>query len=125
MLFLNKPVAYLQDEDFDKNGNLINKEIPKNIPTIIMIQANFCGYCTKAKPDFQSFADKNVGKYFCATIQGDGKEEGEPELSKRLNLIHPKFRGYPSYVGYKNGKFIKIHDGDRDKKSLENFAKSL
>ncbi len=125
MLYLDRPVAYLQDTDFDKKGNIINKEIPKNKPVIIMIQANFCGYCTKAKPDFQKFADKNGSKYFYATIQGDGTEKGEPELAKRIEMIHPKFRGFPSYVGYKNGKFVKIHEGERDVKSLEEFAKSL
>jgi thiol-disulfide isomerase/thioredoxin len=120
MLFLNKPVAYLQNDDFDKKGNLINSSIPKNKPVIIMIQANFCGYCTKSKPDFQNFADKNSGKYFFATIQGDGTQPGEKELGERLEIIHPKFRGFPSYVGYKNGKFIKVHEGGRDEKSLEN-----
>ena len=125
MLYLNKPVAYLQNFDFDEKGNLINSNIPKNIPVIIMIQAKFCGHCTNAKPEFQSLANNNVGKIFCATIEGDGEYDGEPELSKRLKIIHPKFRGFPSYVGYKNGKFIKVHDGERDEKSLKLFVEEL
>ena len=52
MMYLNK-VAYLQDSDFDIKGNIINKNIPDNIPIVIMLQAEFCGYCTKAKPAFQ------------------------------------------------------------------------
>jgi thiol-disulfide isomerase/thioredoxin len=125
MKYLNKPVAYLQDFDFDGKGKLINEKIPKNKPVIIMIQANFCGYCTQAKPAFQEFANKNSDKVFCATIQGDGTEEGEKELSKRLKQIDPNFQGFPSYIAYKHGEFLKIHDSGRDYDSLVEFMKSL
>jgi thiol-disulfide isomerase/thioredoxin len=125
MSYLNKPVAYLQDSDLDDKGDLINPKIPKNIPVIIMLQGDFCGYCTKAKPAFQELADENENKIFCATIQADGKEKGENELGKRLNKIYSNFQGFPHYVGYKNGKFIKDHNGGRDKDSLKKFAMSL
>lgn len=89
-----------------------------------MLQANFCGYCTDSKPDFQKFANNN--KIFCATIQGDGKEEGEEELSKRLSNIYKDFNGYPTYIGYKNKKSkYKIHNGGRDVKSLNLFLNKL
>ena len=125
MANLLKPIAYLQDSDFDNQGNLINPDISKSIPVVIMIQASFCGHCNTAKPAFQEFANMNDGKVFCATIQGDGKEKGEPELSKRLDMICPDFKGYPSYVGYKNGKRVAVHDGGRDVKSLEEFVNKL
>ena len=125
MMYLNK-VAYLQDSDFDIKVNIINKNIPDNIPIVIMLQAEFCGYCTKAKPAFQEFADNNKDKIYCATIQGDGKEKGESELGKRLSKIYKGFGGYPTYVGYKNKKSVyKIHDGGRDVKSIEKFSRSL
>ena len=57
-----KSLGLSKDQDFDSNGNLINSKIPKNIPVLIMIQADFCGYCTKAKPEFEKFAKKNEGK---------------------------------------------------------------
>jgi thiol-disulfide isomerase/thioredoxin len=125
MQYLNKPVAYLQDFDFDSNGNLINKSIPNNKPVIIMIQAKFCGHCTVAKPAFQEFAEKNKDKVFCATIEGDGNQKGESELAQNIKKIYPNFRGYPSYVVYKNNKFSKVHDGGRDLKSLTELLNSL
>lgn len=125
MKYLNKPVAYLQDFDFDQFGKLINQKISKNKPVIIMIQANFCGYCTQAKPSFQDFANRNSDKVFCATIQGDGTEEGEKELSKRLKKIDPNFQGFPSYIAYKKGEFIKAHEKGRDYESLVEFMKTL
>ena len=122
MKYLNKPVAYLQDFDFDKNGKLINKNIPTDKPVIIMIQGNFCGYCTQAKPAFQKLAEKHIGQIFCATIQGDGNEKGESDLAKRLNSVLPGFRGFPEYVMYKNGKRVKKHEGGRTMEALESFV---
>ena len=121
MSYLNMPIAYLVDSDFDDNGNIINPQIPTDIPVLVMIQANFCGHCTTAKPAFQKLAEQNKGKIFAATIQGDGKETGESQLSRRLSSIVPGFRGFPEYVLFKNGKRIK-HEGGRSKDDLENFA---
>ena len=123
-LWLTKPVAYLTSKDFDENGNLINPQLKDKI-VIIMIQAAFCGYCTIAKPAFQDFANKMQGKIFCATIQGDGKENGEKELNDMIKKIDPSFRGFPGYVAYKNGKYVKSHQGGRSIQDLEKFGSSF
>ena len=121
MKYLTTPVIYLKNEDFDKTGQLINPSIPKDKPVIIMIQANYCGYCTMAKPDFQKFASKSNGKYVCATIQGDG----DKKLYKKLKKIYPQFQYYPSYIAYKNGEFVRDYTEGRDVKSLLTFAESI
>lgn len=123
-MWLTKPVAYLTIKDFDTNGNLVNNEL-KAKKVVIMIQAGFCGYCTIAKPAFQDFANQKQNIIFCATIQGDGKEPGEKELNDMIKKIDPTFRGFPGYVGYKNGKYVKSHSGGRSVKDLENFANSF
>lgn len=125
MIYLKKPVAYLTNDDFDNNGNLINSKIPLDIPVCIMIQAKFCGYCTQAKPAYQEFAMRNQGKVFCATIEGDGDQPGEKELSKRIKKIDPSFRGFPHYIVYKNGKYLKTHNGGRSVSDLENFISNI
>jgi thiol-disulfide isomerase/thioredoxin len=125
MMFLNEPIAYLVDSDIDSSGNLVNEDIPKDIPVMIMIQAGFCGHCTNAKPAYQEFANNNVGKVFCATIQADGKEAGEKELGKRLSTFLPEFRGFPDYRVYHKGKMVKNHKGGRNVKDLENCISSL
>lgn len=123
MKYLNDPVVYLQDSDFDASGNLINPNIPKDQPVVIMIQANFCGYCTQAKPAFQQYADQNKGKVFCATIQGDGTEKGEKELGSNIDKIKKGFRGYPDYIKYKGGKSVPGDISGRSLKDLEAFGK--
>jgi hypothetical protein len=125
MKYLNKPVYYLQITDFDSEANLINPNIPKNIPTIIMIQAGFCSHCTTSKPAYQEFANKNQDKAFFTSIQADGDQPGEKELGKILSKIDPTFRGFPHYMAYnKNDKRI-THNGGRSVAELEKFLISV
>jgi thiol-disulfide isomerase/thioredoxin len=124
MLYLTEPIVYLVNKDFDTNGNLINPRL-KDKKVIIMIQAAFCGHCTNAKPAYQEFGDKNQNKFIIATIQGDGTQLGEKELNQMLKKIDPQFRGFPAYVGYKNGVYVKTHNGGRSAQDLQMFADSL
>jgi thiol-disulfide isomerase/thioredoxin len=125
-MILEYPVRYLQLSDFDSNGNLINPSIPRNKPIIVMVQADFCGYCTQAKPAYQEFANKHSDKVFVATIQGDGKRQGEPELSQllRSGKVAPNFNGFPSYFAIVNGQKV-AHNGGRSLEELEAFVNTL
>ena len=119
----NSQVAYMEDKDFDNDGNPINQQIPNGISVVIMIQTSWCGYCKKAKPDFQKFANKhNKTKVFCATIQPDGDRESEKILGKRIKTIDPDFKGFPHYVLYKSGKRVDKEIKGRSVKHLEDFA---
>lgn len=125
---LNGPVAYLEDVDFDMNGNFTPKlrddtgkykVIDVNKPVVIMIQASWCGYCTKSKPAFQEFANRMNGKVLAATIQSDEQEN----LMKKIKKIDPNFQGFPSYVLYKNGKRVDKEINGRDVNSLIEFCR--
>lgn len=118
--FLDYPIGYLQVSDFNSDGKLTNPLIPNDKNVLIMVQGNFCGYCTQAKAAFQDLA--NEGKILCMTIQADGTEKGEKELGQMIPSIDKSFRGYPHYILYRNGNYVATHDGGRDKKSLEQFA---
>lgn len=120
--FLARPVAYLTNDDFNTQGTITNSQIPNNIPVVVMLQANFCGYCTDAKPAFQAFAEKHIGKVFAGTIQGDGTEPGEKELSKRLKTLKKDFRGYPDYILFVGGKPVNKSMKGRSLKDLEDFS---
>ena len=103
MLYLNKPVAYLENQDFDSQGQLL---IKTNLPVVILIQASWCSYCTNVKPIFQEFANKTQGKIFCATIQVDGDRKSEQLLGKRIPKLFPGIQGIPKFILYINGKLI-------------------
>ena len=119
-MYLNKPVAYLTNEDIDDSGKL-SSTVPQKKPIFLMIQASFCSHCTTSKPAFQKAADNLKNKVFFTTIQGDGKEPGEPVTNSKMKAITGgKFLGYPSYALYKNGKWTN-YEGGRDEASIVDF----
>lgn len=89
---LSPPVIYLENSDFKADGTL---KTPPNVPCVIMIQSNSCGYCTIAKPDFQNFAEKYNKKVKCLSIEADSNPKGWHSL---LPKIKPGFRGFPDYL---------------------------
>ena len=125
MEYLTPPVAYLDSTDFDDDGNLTNKQLlESNLPIFVMIQAVFCGHCTRAKPWFQEFAQQNVGKVICCSIQGDSDMKSVKELTSRLNKICPDFVGYPSYVVFNKGQKTRYESG-RKTENLQSFLNQL
>jgi thiol-disulfide isomerase/thioredoxin len=109
----------LESTDFTVNGDFKHF---KDKTCVVMVQANYCGHCTTAKPDFQKFAENNKS-IACLTIQGDGEE---PDIKKMVGLISkikPTFQGYPDYLLYKNGQLVEKEINGRTEASLEEFIK--
>lgn len=125
MEYLTPPVAYLESTDFDEEGNLMNNHLlSSNLPVFIMIQAVFCGHCTRAKPWFQEFAEKNVGKVICCSIQGDSDMKSVKELSNRIPKICPDFVGFPSYVVFNKGQMTTYKQG-RKTEDLQKYLDEM
>ena len=121
--FDDSSVAYLEDEDFDSDGNLLVDTNGK--PTCIMLQGSFCGYCTQMKPEYHKFAKALGDKVFMATIHIDGNES-ERNLNKRLSTFIPNYEGVPIVLGYnREGKYVKTYDGKRTAEALETFSQDL
>ena len=120
----NDNVHYMQDFDFNKKGKLTNKQIPKDMLVLIMIQASWCKFCKDAKPAFQDFANIMSDKVFCATIQINGHlyPETEIPLGERFKKLKI-FNGVPEYVLYKNGRHIAtLNSNNRDVNELTKFC---
>ena len=119
---LKYPVAYLEIQDFDADGNLMLSHF-EGMPVMVMIQAGWCGACTQAKPEFQRYANMNIAG--AATIQNDGERESERQLAAIVSRIYPeKMIGFPSYMLITgDGKRI-AYNGPRDAESIKNFVVS-
>lgn len=96
------PVAYLEIEDFDPVSGVLLGEL-KTKPTLVMIQANYCGACTKSKPEFQKLADRNPG-FRLATVQLDGEKESERKVANILDKISPSISSIPAYILFFNNQ---------------------
>ena len=115
-------VPYLEAEDVNPDGSLPSS-LCGGKPVLLMVQGNFCPHCTVAKPALQQLA-QSIPSVLVATVQIDG-EEGDRSAAKRLSSVN-KSPGVPAYLGYdRNGKFVSMHSGGRDKDSLAKFAQSL
>lgn len=115
-------IPYLEDSDFNADNSL-KPYVNKGKPCVIMVQGNFCGYCTQAKPAFQKLASLS-GVALC-TLQIDGAPQ-EKAAAKRVSILDKSYRGVPTYLGFNaQGKYVATHKGGRDTASIESFAKSL
>ena len=120
--FNNKNVFYLEKQDVTPGGK-IKKVVTKGKPTIVMVTADYCHYCTKAKPSFARLSEQTRGKFNCATIVMDGKQS-EQALKPYLTQWDPNFRGIPTYFIFKEtGSIDKVYSGARDTKSLKEAMK--
>jgi len=139
---LNYPIFYLKKSDINKKGEISNPSIPKNVPIIVMIQSSNCGWCIKAKPEYQKFANKfgyyiKNGNYrnlyekyeknnidniaFVTTIQPD-IDDGFDE--KTIKKIDNNFKGFPHFMVMKDGKKY-TYEGKRTTNGIKKFISNL
>jgi len=118
---LLKNIMYLEGQDVTPSGEL-KPHVTKGKPVLLMLQGNFCGYCTKAKPAFQSL--QGHPKFSLATVQTDGgpSDAAAGQILGKYNSSG----GVPAFLLFdSNGKFKAMHQGNRDAESLVAFASSL
>jgi thiol-disulfide isomerase/thioredoxin len=99
------PVVYLEIEDFNPVTGMLLGNF-KTVPTLVMIQANYCGACTRSKPEFQKLADKKPS-FILATVQLDGEKESERKVANILDKISSNLSSIPAYILFvKNQKIV-------------------
>lgn len=96
MEFDNTGIVFLEKGDFQ--GNVL-----KGVDSgkwFIMIQASYCGWCTKAKPEFIK-ASKMAEDVTFATIHVDSEDENTAALGPELETIFGvKITGIPAFFLY-------------------------
>ena len=120
------PIIYLQRKDFmiTSNKEIMLKGFGADDIVVIMIQGGFCGYCTKAKPEYINFASKmvRIPNVYPCTIQTDNKDCGDCD-----DLREYLFKqGVPSYVAFRGGRLVgEYNDNSRSSESLIEFVRNL
>lgn len=115
-------IPYLEEADVNADGTL-KPHITNGKPVVLMLQGDFCGYCTQAKPEFQRLRQR-ARDFSCATIQIDG-----PPSDRKANAVVSKVvqtQGVPAFLGFnRQGRFASMYNGPRTADGLEAFAQSL
>jgi thiol-disulfide isomerase/thioredoxin len=113
-------VPYLQEQDVKDNGDL-QPSVCKGLPTLLLVQANFCPHCTHAKPDFQRLLDSK-NKFTIVTIQGDGDSSDKAAYQKLSRNV----AGFPTYLVFgKDGVYKGVCEVGRDHASLKKYMMQL
>lgn len=116
--FNNAPIYFLDLNDFNSDGTF--KYDQNNKPMVIMVMGDFCGYCKRAAPMYKEFAEENP-HVISAVIRSDG-DKLERQLYNMISEKVVNIPGVPTFLKYKNGKFITTHNGPRTKGSLIEFS---
>jgi thiol-disulfide isomerase/thioredoxin len=118
-------IIYLEDTDFKGNTLYYNGRPVTAGFWFIMIQASYCGYCTKSKPAFAKAAAEvgstklNSGVIF-ATVHSDSKNQSERNMASVIQEISGiKIQGITAFLLYdaKSHQF-KLYDGDRSASAM-------
>lgn len=125
--FQDKAVIFMEETDFDSNGNFTKPMNGKCM--IIMVGATFCPHCTEhGAPVFNQFAinnklknDKDKSKVITGVVYADG--EGSEQKLARLFGQLLGVRSIPLYVFFGSDKKLKNHHiGAMEPKQLEEFV---
>jgi len=116
---LQEPVIYLEQSDFDQN---LSVPALQGL-SVLMIQGDFCGYCTQMKPIFQEVANNLHGKVNFVTIQVDSKYPNEKifQNEKFVNaFVGTNLPGVPFIVKMIDGRVVpnSNYQGNKDPRSL-------
>jgi thiol-disulfide isomerase/thioredoxin len=103
----------LSSNDFSisRNGIYINKNLKS--PGMLLIFADWCGFCQKFKPTFNELCRQLGNEFHCVSIEDTQLKQNE-NLTKALN-----FRGFPTIKFFdKSSKIISEYNGERNKTEL-------
>ena len=130
MSFDNTKIVHLEDSDFNGSAMMYNGKPITSGKFFIMVHADFCGYCRKAKPAFMKAAEiagtlsTDNGIIF-ASIHSDSPNNKETLLAKKLPQISGlSIRGIPTFILYDaQTKKFTVYEGDRTAQGFLDFLK--
>lgn len=106
----DKLLVFISNVTDVKNSNVDTfKRFIKNKNTIVaMVYADWCGYCTIAKPLFSSLSCRNKS----ITINSNHKKIIDYLNNLKLNGTTGIIQGYPTFLKFKNGELLSMFGGN-------------
>lgn len=115
-------IPYLEGKDINADATL-KSYVGKGKPVVVLVYASYCHFCKDVMPTVQQLA-KEAKNFGVVTIQSDAGP-ADKEAAKAISKVNTS-PGVPAFVGFgKDGKFAKMHLGNRDLNSLMVFGNSL
>lgn len=100
------------------NSNVfINPRIMKGNPGIILVHANWCGYCVKFMPTYKKIAaqlNQEGDSFACLAIESEELKKDNGAVSNALSI-----EGFPTLFWVaQDGKVLGQYKGDRDPNTI-------
>lgn len=115
----NSPVLFLESKDIAANGA---PRIDTMRPIVVAIMSTSCPHCINAEPAFGDFAKSERDRILCATVMSNGSADEQRAASLLGGSIPGGIMGVPMFVLYRNGVYVKTHQGGRSKADFVQFA---
>lgn len=92
------PIIHLEPNDVDKGVIRGHRG-----PGVVLIQGNFCGYCTAMKPHYQALAEMYPDiRFMTVQVDGPNPEFGDGKLVQQL--VQDDVNGIPYVRKFHNGR---------------------
>src|SRR5690348_10232259 len=99
------------------NGlSFASEVLHSNLPVFIDVTAQWCPPCKAAAPIVAELAERHAGRLKVVMIDGDEAAD----LVARLGV-----RGFPTFIGMRNGEIVARQAGFGGKRGLEALAQKL
>lgn len=118
-------VYFIESKDINFDSMKLRPHVTQNLPVVVMVKSDNCFHCTQSTPAFKELASNHPDDIAVRCIRAED-ESGQEMVHKYVKSLYTEFRGFPTYLGFdKNGKFKKVHDGDRSSDALFKFSQTL
>lgn len=126
-------IYYLENSEFDPSytlhSTLLNaqgKPLFGGV-TIVMVQGNYCGYCTKLKPIFQQLANELTSRgidFATIRIDGDGLGERLFRTDALTQILGHPLEGVPYICKFYQGRIVDAYQGEQSYAPLKQWILS-
>ncbi|KAK3612180.1 hypothetical protein CHS0354_016567 [Potamilus streckersoni] len=100
------------------NGKNFTTFVTTQDASLVMFYAPWCGHCKKAKPQYQSAADKLLDdKRSFAAVDCTAEENREICTKEEV-------KGFPTFRLYIKGNFLSVYNGDRTEAEFLKFIQN-
>jgi thiol-disulfide isomerase/thioredoxin len=127
-MFNNSSVISLTLDQMDEDGSLMNTKSMADYnlakgKVVVLYYADWCPHCQDLKPTIVKLAE--VGKKNGFQVAAIDMAQANEILISRVKKFRYKVQGYPTLIGFMNGKPYSIYQGDRTLGDLSAYAENI
>lgn len=127
-MFEGSSVIPLTLDQMNEDGSLMNTRSMADYnlnkgKVLVLFYADWCHFCQALKPTIVKLAE--VGKKSGFKVAAIDMAQADEILISRVKKFRYKIQGYPTLIGFINGKPYSVYQGDRSLSDLTSYAENI